>query len=281
MSDMRWIGLAAGLLCALQTPADTYGATETRTVPNFSIGDIPWVPLSPEYEPPASGPGPVTYDHAQGGARRNVAVQGRMRPADLSNPNLKPWVIEALKKTNDEALAGKLRYASRASCRPPGVPEFLVHGAGFEAIHVLQTAKEILLVTQADTQTRHIYMNVPHSAHPNASYHGESVGHFQGDELIVDTIGFNDKTFLDDRYNVPHTTQLHVVERFRMIDDGKGLEVNFTVDDPGAFNAPWSGAVRYRHPAQPQPLQEDSCAEQTAAGFGENFPVPVAGKPDF
>jgi hypothetical protein len=125
-------------------------------------GDFPWVPLSPEYEPPASGPGPVTYDHAQvSDAKRGV--QGRMRPADLSNPNLKPWVIESLKKTNDEALAGKLRYASRASCRPPGVPEFLVHGAGFEAIHVLQTAKKILLITQADTQTRHIYMNVPHS----------------------------------------------------------------------------------------------------------------------
>jgi hypothetical protein len=282
MSDMRWIGLAGGLLCAFIAPADTYGAAETRgAVPNFSSGDFPWVPTSPEYAPPASGPGPVTYDHAQAEATRNVVVQGRMRPADLSNPNLKPWVIQSLKKINDEVLAGKLRYASRASCRPPGVPEFLVHGAGFEAIHILQTAKKILLISEADTQIRHIYMNVPHSRHPTASYYGESIGHFEGDELIVDTIGFNDKTFLDDRYDVPHTTQLHVVERFKQIDDGKGLEVNFTVDDPGAFNAPWSGIVRYRHPAQPRRLEEDSCAEQTAAGFGENFPVPVAGKPDF
>jgi hypothetical protein len=124
-------------------------------------------------------------------------------------------------------------------------------------------------------------MNIPHSRHPAASYFGESVGHFEGDELVVDTIGFNDKTFLDDRYDVPHTTQLHIVERFKRVNDGKGLEINFTVDDPGAFNAPWSGIVRYRHPAQPQRLEEDSCAEQTAAGFGENFLVPVAGKPDF
>src|SRR5437764_267326 len=58
MSDMRWIGLAGGLLCAFITPADTYGAAETRgAVPNFSSGDFPWVPLSPEYAPPASGPG--------------------------------------------------------------------------------------------------------------------------------------------------------------------------------------------------------------------------------
>ena len=137
------------------------------------------------------------------------------------------------------------------------------------------------MINEADTQIRQIYMNVPHSGHVTASYYGESVGHYDGDELIVDTIGFNDKTFVDDRYNVPHTTQLHVVERIKLMDDGKGLEVNFTVDDPGAFNAPWSGIVRYRHPAQPRRLEEDSCAEQTAAGFGQNFPVPVAGKPDF
>ena len=279
---MFWTGLARKLFVACVIPACAYGATATPSaVPNFSSGDFPWVPLSPEYAPPASGPGPVTYDHTQGEGTRNVAVQGRMRAADLSNPNLKPWVIEALKKTNAEALAGKLRYASRASCRPPGVPEFLVHGAGFEAIHILQTAKEIMLIAEADIQVRHIYMNVPHSAHPAASYYGESVGRFEGDELVVDTIGFNDKTFLDDRYDVPHTTALHVVERFKLIDNGKGLEVNFTVDDPGAFNAPWSGIVRYRHTTQPERLEEDSCAEQTAAGFGEGFSVPVAGKPDF
>jgi hypothetical protein len=281
MSDMRWIGLAGGLLCAFLTPVDTYGAAETRgAVPNFSSGDFPWVPVRPEYAPPAFGPGPVTYDHAQAGTVRTT-VQGRMLPADLSNPNLKPWVIEALKKTNEEALAGRLRYASRASCRPPGVPQFLVQGQGFGAIHFLQTAKEILLITEADTQTRHIYLNVPHSGHVTASYHGESVGHYEGDELIVDTIGFTDKTFVDDLYDVPHTTQMHIVERFKPIDDGKGLEVSFTVDDPGAFNAPWSGIVRYRHSAQPRLLEEDSCAEQTAAGFGEGFSVPVAGKPDF
>jgi len=238
------------------------------------------VPINPEYAPPASGPGPVTYDRAQAGTVRTT-VQGRMRPADLSNPNLKPWVIEALKKTNEEALAGKLRYASRASCRPPGVPQFLVQGQGFGGIHFLQMAKEILLITEADTQTRHIYLNVPHSGHVAASYSGESVGHYEGNELIVDTIGFNDKTFVDDLYDVPHTTQMHIVERFKPTDDGKGLEVNFTVDDPGAFNAPWSGIVRYRHSAQPRLLEEDSCAEQTAAGFGEGFSVPIAEKSDF
>jgi hypothetical protein len=287
MSNRRLVGLAAGLLCACAAIVDAYGADEPKgAVPNFSTPDFPWLPLGPEYAPPASGLGPITYDHAHPIMARNAnnvgaVVEAPMRLADLSNPNLKPWVIDYLKKANDELLAGKIRSASRASCRPPGVPEFLVHGAGFQAMHFLQTSKEVLLINDGDTQIRHIYMNVPHSEHVTPSYFGESVGHYEGDELVVDTIGFNDKTFVDDRYNVPHTRELHVVERFKVINDGKGLEVNFTVDDPGAFNAPWSGIVRYRHPAQPRPLVEEPCAEEAAAGFGHNFPVPTAGKSDF
>jgi hypothetical protein len=286
-TDRRLIGLAAALLYGCITGADGYAAGQTPSpVPNFSTMDFPWLPLGPEYAPPASGLGPITYDHAHPIMARNAnnvgaVVEAPMRLADLSNPNLKPWVIDYLKKANDELLAGKIRAASRASCRPPGVPEFLVHGAGFQAMHFLQTAKEVLMINDGDTQIRHIYMNVPHSEHLMPSYYGESVGHYEGDELVVDTIGFNDKTFLDDRYNVPHTTELHVIERFRLVQDGKMLEADFTVDDPGAFNASWSGIVRYRHPGAPRPLVEEPCAEEAAAGFGHNFPVPTAGKSDF
>jgi hypothetical protein len=88
-------------------------------------------------------------------------------------------------------------------------------------------------------------------ANPRLSWYGDSVGRYEGDELVIDTIGFNDKTFLDQTYNVPHTTQLHVVGRFKLINDGKGLEVNFIVDDPGAFNAPWAGGSP---PARPRRL---------------------------
>jgi len=204
------------------------------------------------YAPPASGPGPVTYDHAHPvwcAIPMPRALSWKCdAPCGPRHSNLKPWVIAVLKKANDETLAGKIRSASRASCRPPWVPEFLVHGAGFQAIYFLETAKEVLLINDGDTQIRHIYMNVPHSEHLTPSYHGESVGRYERDELVVDTVGFNDKTFLDDRYSLPHTTQLHVIERFRPIQDGKMLEADFTVDDPGAFNAPWSGIVRYRHP---------------------------------
>jgi len=113
-----------------------------------------------------------------------------MHLADLSNPNLKPWVIEALRQANEERLAGVYQYASRASCRPPGVPMFLIYGAGFQPIYFVQTAGETVMINSGNTEIRHVYMNLPHSGDLKPSWYGESVGHYEDDELVVDTIGF-------------------------------------------------------------------------------------------
>src|SRR5436305_9038993 len=94
------------------------------------------------------------------------------------------------------------------------------------------------MICRGDKQVRHVYMNVPHSARPKPSWFGESVGHYEGDTLVVDTIGLNAKTFVDN-YRTPHSEQLHVVERFRLIDGGRRMEARIRVEDPGAFNAPW------------------------------------------
>ena len=119
----------------------------------------------------------------------------------------------------------------------------------------LQTAKEVWIFWTEDKQVRRVYMDVPHSADPKPSWYGESVGHYEGDTLVIDTIGLNDKTFVD-IYRTPHTEKLHVVERWRMVDGGQMMEAMFTVDDPDAFYQPWSGnaalsaraaAVRRKH----------------------------------
>jgi hypothetical protein len=67
--------------------------------------------------------------------------------------------------------------------------------------------------------------------------------------LVVDTIGLNTKTFVDS-FRTPHTEQLHVVERFRIVEGGKALEVNVHVEDPGAFTTPWNAIQRYRRVAR-------------------------------
>ena len=144
-----------------------------------------------------------------------------------------PWAVEALKKQNALTLAERNGETRQARCWETGVPD--IHEAP-QPLYFIQTAKEIVMYQ--GHRTRHVFMNVPHTNNPAPSWYGESVGHYEGDTLVVDTIGQNDKTFVDG-YRTPHTTQLHVVERFRVVKGGRGLDVSFTVDDPGTFYKPW------------------------------------------
>ena len=82
---------------------------------------------------------------------------------------------------------------------------------------------------------------------------------------MVDTIGLNTRTFVDS-FRTPHTEQLHVIERFRIVEGGKALEVNVGVEDPGAFTMPWSALQRYRRVEQ-GPMREAVCAENNANFF--------------
>jgi hypothetical protein len=276
MSKFAVAGALIGILCAASWPAL---ATKGADVPNFSAngwdGDG-----ENEFTPPKSGPGPVTSDPANpyvsNFEARRTGAKANWRVADLNNPNLKPWVIEALKKANADALGGKAMFTREARCWPTGVPAMLLNPG---RLYFVQTPKEVWIIQESDHRVRHVLLGEPHSASPKPTWYGESVGHYEGgDTLVIDTIGMNDKSFVDS-YRTPHTTQLHVVERFRLIE-GKALEVNFTVDDPGAFNMPWSASKRWKRVQAP--LAEESCAENNANYFNyEVEPLPQADKPDF
>src|SRR3982075_720226 len=100
------------------------------------------------------------------------------------------------------------------------------------------------------------------------------------DTLVVDTIGLNTRTFVDS-FRTPHTEQLHVVERFHIVDGGKALEVNVHVEDPGAFTAPCYAMPRYPL-VERGPMTETVCAENNDKFFNYDIePIPQADKPDF
>ena len=246
--------------------------------PDFSSNFAGWVGLNgagPFFEPVPGRLPPIVSDPAHPFVPNGTNAQPSFRIADLSNPNLMPWVKERMKKDIDEVLAGKIAFTPSSSCVPAGVPFFMGYG-GPNPIVFLQTPKEVWIIFTSDQQVRRIYMDVPHSANPKPSWYGESVGHYEGDTLVIDTIGQNDKTVVD-VYRTPHTEKLHVVERWRMVDGGKAMEVVFTVDDPGAFYQPWSGMRRYRR-VQQEP-DEIVCAENNRAFF--DYHIPEAEKPDF
>jgi len=272
-------GPVAAAVAALVATAVPAAAAEQAAVPDFSSNLAGWVGLNgggPFYEPVPGRVPPVASDPAHPFVPNGAARQPTFRIADLSNPNLKPWVKERMRKDIDELLAGKKSaFTPQSSCVPAGVPFFMGYG-GPDPLVFLQTPKQVWIAWREDNQTRRIYMDVPHSASLKPSWYGESVGHYEGDTLVVDTIGLNEKTVVD-VYRTPHTEKLHVVERWRLIDGGKMLQAIFTVEDPDAFYEPWSGMRRYRRVTQ-EPY-EKICAENNTNLF--DYRIPVAEKPDF
>jgi hypothetical protein len=223
----------------------------------------------------------VTFDTSHPYVRNNTVGQPTFRIADVSNPILQPWVKERMARDNAEILAGKFAFTARSSCWPAGVPGFLVFGCGARTVYVIQTPKEVVLINDGDQQVRHVYLNVPHSAAPKLSWYGESIGHYEnGNALVIDTIGQNDKSFIDN-YRTPHTEKLHVIERWTLAGDGKSIEVQIRVEDAGAFTMPWSARQVYAKTAQ-GPLQEMICAENNTNFYGYDvYPNPMAAKSDF
>ena len=145
----------------------------------------------------------------------------------------------------------------------------------------VQTPEQVMMIAQHDNDVRRIYLNVPHSKGLKPSWYGESVGHYEGDTLVIDTIGLNDKTFVDN-FRTPHSDKLHVVERLRLVEDGKFLEADITIDDPAVFLAPLhvDQALAARGRNAPGVALRRRRNEQSFRK-GSFDPLPVAQKPDF
>jgi len=271
--------LSLGLLASLAGTAAAQQAMAASAPPVFSpTAQTAWVGIGIGALLPVPGsPKPVAQDPAYPYVPNGTpGKQPTQRISDISNPNLKQWAKDVMKKDNDEVLAGKFAFTARSSCKPGGVPGFDVLLGG--ALSILQSPREVTMIFSGNSETRHIRLNASHSANPKPSWYGESVGHYEGDTLVVDTIGLNDKTFLDN-YRTPHTEKLHVTERWRLIENGAKLEIMLTIDDPDTFNQPWQALRQYDRVNRT--FAEDNCSENNLNPFGIDYGTPTAEKPDF
>jgi hypothetical protein len=260
--------LAVAFLCA--------GTAIAAAAPDFSPTlETGWIAMNQDFIPVPGTPSPTTNDPKHPYVPNGRGAQPTYRVADLSNPNLKPAAVAKMKKANDKVLAGGIGYTARSSCRPAGVPGFMQFIV--EPVFLIQGPKEVLMVYSGDQQVRHIYMNVSHQKNPRPTSYGDSVGRYDGDELVIDTIGMSDETTVDN-FRTPHSKNLHVVEHWKLVDEGKTLEVRFTADDPDMFVRPWSGIQRYRR-IDRAPLDEQVCAENNASLF--DYDIPVANRAEF
>jgi hypothetical protein len=175
---------------------------------------------------------------------------------DDTAPILKPKAAAEVRRHTDAARAGRPLPSPQEVCEPSGVPNILTLPAPVE---ILQLADRIMFLFQRDHQVRRIYLNRPHSDRVKPSWYGESIGHYEGDTLVVDTAGMNAKTPVD-VFGTPHSEALHVVERYRLINDGRQLEVVFTADDSNTFTTEWTGRIIYNR-SNVTLLDEEVCAE--------------------
>jgi len=162
-------------------------------------------------------------------------------------PEMTPWGTEkymatkpsngprthSLKETDDPVLK---------QCLPPGTPRIYLQPFPFQ---IVQTPKEILMIYEYDHTVRQIFIDG--RKHPDdllATYMGHSIGQWDGDTLVVDTLGFNEKTWLD-RDGHPHSDQLHVIERFRRTDHDN-MQIDITMEDAKALAKPWKTELYFQ-----------------------------------
>jgi hypothetical protein len=130
---------------------------------------------------------------------------------DYTNPILQPWAAEIVKKFGEFSSAGFPNQQNQ--CWPEGMP-FVISNFGMQ---VLQQSDIITLIYPLDHQYRQVRMNQFHPAKVTPSWYGDSVGHYEGDELVIDTVGVKIGRFsMFDWVGTPYTEHLHLVERYRL-----------------------------------------------------------------
>ena len=294
--------VAFGCACAavLIFPVLTAAAAP---VPDFSgLWARPYI----GFEPPLSGPGPVLNRSRVNGQSDLNAFVG-----DYSNPILRPNAADAIKRHGEIELAGATAPNPSNQCQPMSPPYILQR----QQMQFLQQAHQVTIVYAEDEQVRHVRLNSRHPARIIPSWHGDSIGHFDGDTLIVDTVGIKVGPYsMIDSFGTPYSDSLHLVENYRLIDydegrtaaarserenrplradsftgngvaidteyRGKALQVRFTVEDAQVFTMPWSAITTYLRGSGD--WVERVCSENVNEYYsGQLMGIPRANAPDF
>jgi hypothetical protein len=170
-----------------------------------------------------------------------------------------PWAEAKFKATNRQTNDPNL------ACLPEGVPRYMISVP--YPMEIFQTPTRVLIIHEGPSVLRQIHMNRQHPKDPDPTYAGDSIGKWEGDTLVVDTIGFNDKTWLDGDA-LPHSEALHVVERIRRADH-ETLVDDFTIEDPKAYTKPITAHQVYKLKPDWE-IQEFVCEENNKYSYQEN-----------
>jgi hypothetical protein len=296
--------VALGLLSASLFAWPAMGVDERTTVPDFSG---PWGRNMFNFETPDVGPGPIVNLRRLGADAGRSAADGDPIPlvGDYNNPILKPEAAAVVKKKGEYSESGHDNPDPSNQCGAYSPPYLFAMQQGMQ---MLQRKDDIVILYTQNSQVRHVRLNSSHPRNPKPSPMGDSIGHYEGDTLVIDTVGVKLEPYtVVDRFGTPQSEAMHVVERYRFIDAkeaqaaldrhvktagttgpmvadpayDKGLRLELRIEDPNVFTTPWTANVSYRRVIRA--YNEGACAENNIDMFhqGDLRHVPTASTRDF
>jgi len=267
-----------------------------------SIPDLSgiWTHSIPGFEPLTSGPTALVNTQRRANGTGNIMkIAG-----DYTNKILTPQAAGIVKMHAERGLNGIGDPNPRTQCWPSGLPFVFTD----RPTELLQQKDKVTIIYGHDHQVRQVRLNAQHPAKVTLTWYGDSVGHYEGDTLVIDTVGMKMGPYsMIDWYGTPRSEALHVIERYRMLyyeaakegferdskqhnnapgmpppnASGKYLQLAFTIEDKNMFTTPWTATMTYRSDGGPVDWPEMVCAENRNWYPGKEADVPRADKPDF
>lgn len=299
---MRFRHIAFGLLCSAAFALPGLAADE-GSVPDFSGT---WGRNTFNTETPDKGPGPIVNLNRLGKYKGYTLVDGDPIPlvGDYNNPILRPEAAAIVKKNGEYSESGHDVPDPSNQCGAYAPPYLFSIQLGLQMV---QRKDDIVIFYTQDNQVRRVRLNASHPRNVKPSAMGDSIGHYEGDTLVVDTVGIQVAPYtVVDRFGTPQSDAMHVVERYRLIDAKEGkaaldkhisvhgstgpiavdpkadkaLRVELTVEDPKIFTQPWYANVTYHRAIRG--WNEGVCADNNVDMFhlGDTH-IPTANTPDF
>jgi len=287
---MKRRALLLGAVTAAMFAGSAFAAADTHGILGFRWGKNAF-----DFETLPSQPAPPQNlsRHKDGSADHAHMV------GDYHNPILRPYAAAILKKKGDVVIAGGYNQNTQDQCRAMGPPFTLAMGT---AVQMMPSVNgDIVIVYDQNANIRHVRMNAAHPAKPVRTAKGDSIGHWEGDVLVVDTVGLKNDAFTAvDRLGTPMSEEMHVIERYHLIDGAlaksqtdayeksegvigggtrnagydpdtslKGLQLDLTLEDPKIFTAPLTVRVTYRRLANE--WSESVCAENPMEHYKDEW----------
>lgn len=240
--------LVVALSAIVGVPAVAGAQAATPPVPPMDVHTLTnFLPIGPPATLPASKvpdlSGDWALDREQGGIGQSMSAAdpgGRMRGKEPDIP-YQPWALDYTMKQNPPT-GPNARFEQTTdphihTCEPLGLGRIYMYPA---KTRFIQTPEAVYVLHELGPAFRIVWLNAKHPEDPDPQYWGHAVGWYENDDtLVVDTIGVNDRSWLD-QLGHPRTEKLHFIERYKKVDE-KTMQLDMTIDDPGAYTAAWPG----------------------------------------